>query len=497
MGLVWRLAAVAERRPAASAALPVDVPHGRSIPGALGERLFAPVDIASLVAFRIAFGAIMMWEVWRYVTNGWINRYFIEPRFHFTYYGFEWVGPWPGGWMYVHFWILGVLAACILAGALYRITAILFFLGISYTFLLDQATYLNHVYLVCVVSFLMIFVPCHRALSADGWVWPRLRSTVAPTWALWVLRFQIAVPYVYGGIAKLNADWLQGEPVRMWLARRADRPLVGPLLTEEWVVYLISYGGLAFDLMIVPLLLWRRTRVPAFLLALAFHLTNAFLFNIGIFPWFMIAATLLFFPPDWPRHLARRASNLVRRSGRPVSDGAPPCSSTGRSRPGVVERVVVGVLAVHVLAQLVIPLRHWLYPGDVAWTEEGHLFSWRMKLRDKAHTLRFLVHLPSTGETREIDPRQIITAWQDERMDGHPDMVLQLAHYIAARYRAAGYEDVQVRALLRVSLNGRRRQDLIDPTVDLAAQGRSIWPADWLLPLTEPLRKRGERPGSS
>ena len=76
-----------------------------------------PVDIASLVVFRIAFGAIMLWEVWRHFAFGWIGPTYIEPTFHFTYFGFDWVHPWPGGWMYLHFWILGVLAACIMVGA--------------------------------------------------------------------------------------------------------------------------------------------------------------------------------------------------------------------------------------------------------------------------------------------------------------------------------------------------------------------------------------------
>ena len=34
--------------------------------------MFRPVDPASLVFFRIAFGLIMMIEVYRYFTKGWI-----------------------------------------------------------------------------------------------------------------------------------------------------------------------------------------------------------------------------------------------------------------------------------------------------------------------------------------------------------------------------------------------------------------------------------------
>jgi vitamin K-dependent gamma-carboxylase len=469
-------------------------PHG---PGAsflrvAVQRLCVPVDIASLVVFRIAFGAIMLSEVWRHFVYGWIRPTYIEPAFHFTYFGFGWVHPWPGGWMYLHFWILGVLAVCIMVGAMYRIAAVLFFLGISYTFLLDQATYLNHVYLVCVISFLMIFVPCHRAASVDAWCVPGIRSNVVPTWALWILRFQIAIPYIYGGIAKLNADWLQGEPVRMWLAFRAQQSAVAPLLTSEWMVYLISYGGLLFDLTVVPLLLWPRTRPLAFLVALAFHLTNWYLFNIGIFPWLMIAATLLFFPPSWPRDLLRRAQRLLprRAAGVPETPAAVATDPLAdRRSPGRVEAIVLGVLALHVLFQLLVPFRHLLYPGDVAWTEEGHRFSWRMKLRDKRDTITYVARVPSTGLVWQLEPREYIEEWQEDEMEGRPDMILQLARLMAERQREQGYHDVEIYVRALTSLNGRRRRDLIDPTVNLAAKERSIWPADWLRPLDEPLRR--------
>lgn len=473
------------------------------------QLLYAPVDSASLTVFRVAFGAIMIWEVWRFFQYGRIARYYIDPTFYFTYFGFHWVRPLPGDGMYYHFWLMGVLAVCIAVGALYRLAAGLFFLGITYIFLLDQTTYLNHIYLVCLVSFLMMLVPAHRTLSVDTWIWPSRAATVVPTWALWVLRFQIAIPYTYGGIAKLNMDWLQGEPVRMWLAGRASGSVFGPLLLSEWTVGLIAYGGLLFDLAVVPMLLWRRTRLLGYALAVGFHLTNAYLFNIGIFPWFMIAATLLFFPPDWPRTLWARARGLAARTGLartasartasartallapPVESAAvsaPPLAAGWRG-PGLGGRLLVGFLALYVVAQLLLPFRHLLYPGDVAWTEEGHRFSWRMKLRDKSHQIVYTAYSPSTGRTWILPPRDYLTGRQEDDLDGHPDMILQLAHHMADDMRARGHTDIQIRARALTSLNGRRRQDLIDPNVDLTTRHRSIWPADWILPLTEPLRR--------
>src|ERR1700738_3241132 len=151
------------------------------------DRALARVDIASLVFFRIAFGSLMVWEVGRYLSHHWIAQYWIEPRFSFKYYGFSWVHPWPGNGLYIHWAALGVLALFIAVGFLYRLSAALFFVGYTYTFLLDQASYVNHTYLICLFSFLLIFVPANRALSIDAWLNPRLRSEVAPAWTLWLL----------------------------------------------------------------------------------------------------------------------------------------------------------------------------------------------------------------------------------------------------------------------------------------------------------------------
>ncbi len=215
------------------------------------RRLFTPVDIASLVFFRVAFGALMLWEVLRYFEYGWIGNYWITPVFHFTYFGFEWVQPWPGNGMYLHFIALGVLAGCIMLGLFYRVAATLFFLGFTYIFLLDQAQYLNHFYLICLVSLVMIFVPAHRSFSLDAWRRPEIRSGATPAWAVLILAAQMGIVYFYGGLAKLNADWLRGEPMGSWLAPGAEWPIIGPLFTQWWSGHFFSYGGLFFDLLIV------------------------------------------------------------------------------------------------------------------------------------------------------------------------------------------------------------------------------------------------------
>lgn len=450
------------------------MPREATPPPSVWRRLFADCDISSLVFFRIAFGALMLFEVVRLVPS--IRPAYLEPSFHFTFHGFDWVRPWPGYGMYVHFGVLALAALFMTLGLFYRAAALVFFIGLSYVFLLEQAMYLNHMYLIALLAFLLIFVPAHRACSVDAWLRPGLRSQTAPLWALWLLRAQVGIPYLYGGIAKINHDWLHGQPLKLWLEAYGDRPVIGPLLAQDWVAYLFSYGGLALDLLIVPALLWSRTRPWAYALALAFHLTNSVVFNIGIFPWMMIAATTIFFEPDWPRRLRNHLRGLWQLPPIPAPELAPPPARLRRA-----QRVTLGLLSVYLAGQVLFPLRHWLYPGDVAWTEEGHKFSWRMKLRDKHGQLRFYAHDPTTGETMKIDPRGYLERWQYYEMAARPEMIRQFAHHLADHLRAQGRAHVEIHVVARMSLNGRERRLMIDPDVDLAAVEPSLRPAPWIL----------------
>ncbi len=455
------------------------------------HQLFMPIPIDSLVAFRLGFGLVLLAEVIMILMKGRIEQYWVDPPFHFSYYGFDWVRPWPVIGMYIHVIAAGVATVCVALGFWYRLSAVALFLLAIYFFLLDQAYYLNHMYLVCLLCFLMVFVPAHRAFSLDTKRRPARHTTTVPAWSLWLLRFQMSIVYVYGGLAKLNNDWLHGWPLHIWLRRRQHFPIFGPLFEQEWVVYFFSYSSLLFDLLVVPLLLWRKSRPFAFGFAIVFHLTNAMLFSIGIFPWLSLTATLLFFSPEWPRKL------LVRLRIVPGSDEHAPGQIRRRAaHPEVLsgrQRMIVGFLLTYLLIQVLVPFRHVLYPGNVSWTEEGHHFSWRMMLRGKRGSAQFKVTDPDSGKTWKIKLRDYLNRRQIRKMRSRPEMILLFSHYLAQEKRKEGYPHVEVRARVWLSLNGRKYQFLINPTVDLAAQPRSLKPAPWIVPLHQPLRRRSIR----
>ena len=436
----------------------------------VARTLSRPTPIEALVWFRVAFGSILLWEVWRYFSKGWIKSLWIDPSFHFKYYGFAWIEPWPGNGMLWHFVGLGVCAALIALGFCYRAAAILFFAGFSYVFLLDQATYLNHFYLIALMAGIAVFLSPHRALSLDALLRPGLRSAWVPAWQLGLLRFQIALVYVFAGVAKLNADWIAGLPMKLWLAKpAAELGAWGAWLATDAAARTISWGGLAFDLLVVPALLWRRTRVAAFVVAVGFHLCNAWFFSIGIFPWLMIALTALFFPAGaWQR----AASRLRRapRSGATVPRFAP-------LRPAA-----LCALALYVAFQIGFPLRHWAYPGDVAWSEEGHRFAWRMKLRDKRGRVSYRAVDPSGAVVERFDPGDYLNRHQVRELAARPDMIVQFAHLLRREMIREGRPAAAIHADARVRLNGAPARTLIDPDWNLAAAPRDLGAAKWILP---------------
>ena len=106
---------------------------------------------ASLAAFRILFGMLMLWSMIRFLSKGWVYDFYIEPDFHFKYYGFSWVTAF-GEYTYVLFVIAILACITIILGFKYRLSMIVFFLSFTYIELIDKTTYLNHYYFVSLLS---------------------------------------------------------------------------------------------------------------------------------------------------------------------------------------------------------------------------------------------------------------------------------------------------------------------------------------------------------
>jgi hypothetical protein len=440
--------------------------------------LCTPVDAASLAIVRIVLGAVIAWDAERYFTHGWLEEYYIRPKWHFTYLYFDWVRPWPGEWMYVHFAGLLVAAVLVAAGLYYRFAAAVVFVAYTYVFLLEKSVYMNHYYLTALLCFWLIWMQPHHAFALDRLRYPD-RPATAPRWNVLLLRVQLFIVYFYGAIAKLNPDWLAGEPMYTAIARRTeDVPAIAGYFPPALLAYAIAYGGIAFDATLPILLSLRRTRRIGFAFAVVFHLLNHIFLNIGLFSYLMIGAITIFFDPDWPRQLWRRVVGATAPQPAPAAPADPL-----RSAGAMSTRRWVGLALLHlyVLAQLLIPFRHWLYPGDVSWTEEGHRFSWHMKLRRKDGEMTITVTDPATGRRWQVDPADDLIDRQVRKLHTFPDILLQYVHYKRDELRAQGIGDPIITVDWRCSLNGAPPHPLIDPNVNLAAEPASIWPARWIV----------------
>jgi hypothetical protein len=277
------------------------------------------------------------------------------------------------------------------------------------------------------------------------------------------------VVYVFAGLAKLTSDWLlHAQPLGIWLSARSDLPVLGPLFARPATWYAMSWGGFLFDTTIVLWLSWRRTRLAAYVVLVGFHAAVGYFFNIGMFPFIMVTSALIFFSPSWPRRLLRRPIPAIEDAPAPR-----------------LSRATAAAIAVFVALQVLLPLRHHLYPGAVLWNEDGMRFSWQVMVREKHGAVTFVVRFPD-GRRLEVPPRRYLTARQEREMAGQPDLILQLARRIAADYPGAA-----VHADTRVSLNGRRAAPMIDPEVDLA-RVIDLGPRDWVLPApsTPPIHLR-------
>ncbi len=368
------------------------------------------------------------------------------------------------------------------AGWYFRAAALLLTLCYTLLFLAEQTRFINHFYLYCLVAAMLGLMPAHRAASADvraGRVPP---AATVPAWTRYLLLFQMSVVYFYAGLAKLNADWLMARPLTVWLAPKASYPLIGPLLGSSTLPWLMSYAGVTFDLLVVPLLLWRRSRPWAFGAAIFFHLSNVVIFGLGTFPWFSLLITgALFFPPSWPRRLPGLRRWIAARVPLSALAVTPLSATAPRHAP-----VLLTALGLYVLVQLMVPLRHFLYRGDVHWTEEGHHFAWHMMLRSKSGSLSYRVVLPD-GRIEIVTPTAYLTPRQYSKLIGQPDCILQFAHFLAADYSRRGLGRVAVYADSYVLLNRRPAYPIVAPTVDLAAQPRTLALYPWITP-APPLR---------
>ncbi|WP_179344420.1 HTTM domain-containing protein [Winogradskyella ursingii] len=433
----------------------------------MNKFLFKHIDNSSLIIFRMIFGLLCFLETAGAVVTGWIRRTLIEPDFTFSFIGFEWLQPLPGDWMYVYYIVMSIFGLLIMVGYKYRFSMFMFAVMWTSTYLMQKSSYNNHYYLLSLLSFIMVFLPAHRFASIDVKLNPSLRRISMPNWCKWVFIIQLLIVYTYASAAKFYPDWLDTTVIELLMRNKADISVIGGILQHSFVHHVIAYGGILFDGLIIPLLLFKPTRKYIFFISIFFHLFNSIVFQIGIFPYLSLSFSLFFFEPKTIHSLFLKRKPFYDKN----EVSAPKHSS-----------IILACLSTYFIIQMALPLRHHFFKDDVLWTEEGHRLSWRMMLRAKGGRTSYTVIDTKTNNAIRINLDDYLTKKQQRGASNKPDVIWQFAQHLKKKFAQEG-QDVKVYVTSYVSVNGKPSKQLIDPEVDLANERwHHFKHHDWILP---------------
>lgn len=414
------------------------------------KSLFKEIDNSPLIVFRIFFGFLVTCESFGAILTGWVKRVFIEPQFTFSFIGFEWLQPLPGVGMYLYFIAMGIFGLAIMLGYQYRIAIISYTILWTGAYFMQKSAYNNHYYLLLLISFLMIFLPANRHTSLDVNQKRIQEEKTMPYWINLLFIIQVAIVYFYASIAKLYPDWLDGTFTRNLLANSTEISALKKLFLQKWFYMFIAYMGIIFDLLIVPLLLFKRTRILALIASLTFHLFNAVFLEIGIFPFFALTFALFFYEPETIRKIFLKKK--------------PKIETEDLHQNFYGKRIVYVLMVPYLIIQLLLPLRHHFIEGDVLWTEEGHRLSWRMMLRERNGFITIQIKDLKTGNVSIYDHRKNLTNKQAQNLATKPDFIWQYCQRIKEEYKG---KPIAIYIDCKNSINRKEYKTLIDPKFDM------------------------------
>lgn len=437
---------------------------------------------APLAVFRIGFGILMFFSIIRFWANGWIEKLYLKPSFHFSYYGFEWIKP-IGDFTYIIFIICALSALSVALGFKYRLSIISFFLSFVYIELMDKTTYLNHYYFISILSFLMCFLPANAYFSIDNYTSGNAYTKI-PKWCSDSLKLLLGIVYFYAGLAKINSDWLlKAMPLKIWLPSKYDLPLIGKtVMQQDWFHFAMSWSGMLYDLCIPFLLLYKKTRVFAFILVVFFHVFTRVLFPIGMFPYVMIVGSLIFFDAKFHHKIIgvfKSLFSIFKLKNNTIQQKAYNYKK---------QKAVLIVFGLFFIIQLAFPFRYLLYPGELFWREDAYRFSWRVMLMEKKGHTNFKVVNAKTGHFFYVDNDDFLSSFQEKQMSTQPDFILEYAHYLAKHFRSQGHQNLEIYVDSYVAINGRRSTRYIDPNINLLDYEDSWSPQPWILPFNDEIK---------
>ncbi|WP_430399555.1 HTTM domain-containing protein [Flavobacterium sp.] len=425
--------------------------------------IFKSIDNSPLVVFRIFFGFLIACESFGAIITGWVKKVLIDPQFTFSFIGLEWLQPLPNNLMYVYFIIMGLVGICIMLGFKYTYAINTFTFLWAGVYFMQKSSYNNHYYLLLLISFCMIFLPANKYKSLDVKLGFIERKLTMPNWVSLLFITQIILVYFYASIAKLYPDWLDGTFTKNLLQGTTSRPFFLELFSQKWFYLFIAYAGILFDLLVVPMLLYKKTRTFALICSIVFHIFNSITLHIGIFPFFALTFILFFYEPETIRNLFFK--------NKPVSIN----ESLDFSSLKILKYLFIPFLVI----QLILPLRHHFIEGDVFWTEEGHRLSWRMMLRERSGYIVIKIRDNKTKESFIYDYHKNLSSKQARQLATKPDFIWQYCQKIKEEFKD---KDISIFIDCKNSINRKPLKTLIDPNVDFTkADWDYFFHNDWII----------------
>ncbi|CAF0800127.1 unnamed protein product [Brachionus calyciflorus] len=453
-----------------------------------------PEDPSALALFRILFGFIMMLDIPYERGMSEADVEFGDPK-QCDFPLFDFLRPLAPEWMVIIYGIMFFGALGIMLGFKYRWSCFCFLIPYWYFFFLDKTTWNNHSYLYGLFGFMLLFMDANRYWSIDGLIDKSIRDAHVPLWNYALLRFQVFLVYFIAGLKKTELDWVKGYSMGNLGSHWVFDPFKTFLTTDQITLFIVHGGGLFIDLFVGYMLFFDKTRLLGTLISSSFHIMNSRMFNIGMFPYTMLATTTLFYSADWPKVLMNKfglVKPIYDENGKfLINKLSEHCiyeksksenKKESPKRQSLYHKIFTILSLLYIAEQCFLPYSHFITKGYNNWTNGLYGYSWDMMIHSW-HTQHIKIHFvdKKTNQTHFINPK----AWtMRRRWSSHGDMMYQYSKCIQKRLSEYGFNDIELYFDIWRSMNHRFNQRQIDPRVDMTkVEWSPFKKVDWLIPL--------------
>lgn len=189
----------------------------------------------------------------------------------------------------------------------------------GWVFFADQLNFRNHPYFFLLVLLLLVFSPAGKALSPGAWWRGRFLGRAHPATCQRLIQVQVTLVYVLAAVHKVHGLYLDGGVIRrlmvldlpegdsgVWLRRLFAEGTIDRLFELRWPWVFLATAVVVLEIALPAMLWWRPARRLGIAIGVVFHLSIAFIMNIHVFSYAMIASYLLFLEPETVPGLLRR-----------------------------------------------------------------------------------------------------------------------------------------------------------------------------------------------